>query len=687
MRRESFARSSAEAAASSAAESEAAASVRRLQEMLERESEQRRNAESVASTLQQQLASSSSAAEGAEALRVAAGREHASQTARQAALEQQTEQLRLQMESVMREVGAMQATPGAATDAEPAAAAAAAAAEPPPRGWGAMRHEMQRMLSAMNELVDDQTPPAAVAAELMTPPPVPRGGGGEVPVRDRDEGGWLDSSVLRPLLSAAKRAEAPLSELSEQVVKVREEVGEGMSKAGNELGSKLLSRLACSPRYEGAGRGGQQKLGQTPGLGGLLARSGEFLASAVEDQVTNAKELASEVRISASEAASKVEGAAAEFLGKGQRWVPLPPPAGLARPGQPSPGGRACCSGVLHGERLFVFGGLGRHGLSAQLWGCDLAAGVWEALEAGGEAPTPRAAHSAIVHADGMFVFGGHGRDTYGGPAMLGDLHRLDLRRLKWVRLEGAAELPRARCSHAAVCCRGAMYLFGGEGLQAAPNDSIAIDNDSSDGSASPACAATPRFHMLKELHMLPLQPGGTWRKLRPVSGPTPCGRSGAAAAASPSGQRFFVFGGWDERKHELNDLWQYSISSGLWSELASLGPLGRLPSPRTCASLVAMPDRLVLFGGCDARQSFNGLFEYRLRNAGGNGHVLDADEAPGGWAPLDMFGPAPPPRSSHMALMRAERVYVFGGFDGTTFLSDLHCGVLEATVAHEASS
>jgi hypothetical protein len=591
----------------------------------------------------------------------------------------------MQMESVMREVGAMQATPGGGASAEPAEAAEAAEAEPPPRGWGAMRHEMQRMLSAMNELVDgdDQTPPPPAAAELMTPPPVPRGGG-EVP--GRDEGSWLDSSVLRPLLSAAKRAEAPLSELSEQVGRVGDQVGEGMSKAGNELGSKLLSRLACSPRYEGAGRDGQQKLGQPPGLGGMMMRTGEFLASAVEDQVTNAKELASEVRNSASEAASKVEGAAAEFLGKGQRWVPLPPPAGLARPGQPSPGGRACCSGVLHGERLFVFGGLGRHGLSAQLWGCDLAAGVWEALEAGGEAPTPRAAHSAVVHADGMFVFGGHGRDTYGGPAMLGDLHRLDLRRLKWVRLEGAAELPRARCSHAAVCCRGAMYLFGGEGLQA-PNDSIAIDNDSSDSSASPACTATPRFHMLKELHMLPLQPGGTWRKLRPVSGPTPCGRSGAAAAASASGQRFFVFGGWDERKHELNDLWQYSISSGLWSELASLGPLGRLPSPRTCASLVAMPDRLVLFGGCDARQSFNGLFEYRLRNAGGNGHVLDADEAPGGWAPLDMFGPAPPPRSSHMTLVRAERVYVFGGFDGTTFLSDLHCGMLEATVAHEASS
>ena len=123
-----------------------------------------------------------------------------------------------------------------------------------------------------------------------------------------------------------------------------------------------------------------------------------------------------------------------------------------------------------------------------------------------------------------------------------------------------------------------------------------------------------------------------------------------------------------------------------MWTELASLGALGRLPSPRTCASLCAQPDRLVLFGGCDARQSFNGLFEYQLRSGGA--HVLDADnEAPGGWAPLEMFGPAPPPRSSHVALMRAERLFVFGGFDGTTFMNDLHCGVLETAAARELTS
>ena len=38
----------------------------------------------------------------------------------------------------------------------------------------------------------------------------------------------------------------------------------------------------------------------------------------------------------------------------------------------------------------------------------------------------------------------------------------------------------------------------------------------------------------------------------------------------------------------------------------------------------MATPERLVLFGGCDARQSFNGRFEYQLRSGGA--HVLDAD-------------------------------------------------------------
>jgi len=57
----------------------------------------------------------------------------------------------------------------------------------------------------------------------------------------------------------------------------------------------------------------------------------------VEEQLGKAQELATEV-------SSKVEGAAANLLGKGQRWTPLPPPAGLPRAGQPSESGRKIAS-------------------------------------------------------------------------------------------------------------------------------------------------------------------------------------------------------------------------------------------------------------------------------------------------------------------------------------------------------
>ena len=31
--------------------------------------------------------------------------------------------------------------------------------------------------------------------------------------------------------------------------------------------------------------------------------------------------------------------------------------------------------------------------------------------------------------------------------------------------------------------------------------------------------------------------------------------------------------------------------------------------------------------------------------------------------------------------------MFVFGGFDGTTFMGDMHCGVLEARTAEESTS
>ena len=95
------------------------------------------------------------------------------------------------------------------------------------------------------------------------------------------------------------------------------------------------------------------------------------------------------------------------------------------------------------------------------------------------------------------------------------------------------------------------------------------------------------------------------------------------------------------------------------WQQLSPSGPL---PPPRRDHSLVfgEMPDpRLVLFGG---------------RN--GSGDLADLwtfDPAGGGWTEVEA-SPGPTPRHGHNAIwdITGERLVVFGGQQGSTFLDDI---------------
>ena len=188
-----------------------------------------------------------------------------------------------------------------------------------------------------------------------------------------------------------------------------------------------------------------------------------------------------------------------------------------------------------------------------------------------------------------------------------------------------------------------------------------------------------------------------------------------------------YVFGGWDETKNEMRDLWEFRVRTATWSKLPD-GFGG--PSARTGAVLVAQPqmDRLLLFGGCDAKQPFGDLFEYKLPHhrsssssrgdsARGDGtdrkssrshrHHKDKEEKEEkkeggeepqpserahssrgsstnlkgfGWSKVEMSGLPPPKRSNHVMLPGGggKTVLVFGGFDGNGFLGDLTQAVLE---------
>ena len=103
------------------------------------------------------------------------------------------------------------------------------------------------------------------------------------------ERNWLESTVLTPLLRAARGVEVPLGELQQSVGYV-----------GDRIGTKILRGLACSPRDPPKDPSEIKRPGS--GLGGMLSNATSALVAVVEDAVegpiTAASDLAAEVRTS-----------------------------------------------------------------------------------------------------------------------------------------------------------------------------------------------------------------------------------------------------------------------------------------------------------------------------------------------------------------------------------------------------
>ena len=468
-----------------------------------------------------------------------------------------------------------------------------------------------------------------------------------------------------------------------------------------------------------------------------VSRSARDLAEAVKINVEAAKSdvenkiapLASELDIKATEAALRFKGAAAELLGKGDRWAVLsaaPPKVEQHQlhVGQPvltehddanHPDGLACASAVISGSSLIAYGGLKRDGLSSGLWHCDLSSGAWRLVTTRGSEPKPRAAHSAVLHVSGMYIYAGYGTPDHNGDTLLGDVHRLDLYEGRWQPVDTLGQPPCSRCSHVAALVGDAMYIFGGEATsegyappkrsKEAPAVQACIENESD---TSSAVVDVSGFRIVNDMHVLPLKShGGEWRRVQP-SGSVPCERSGACSTVL--GGRVYLFGGCNDARCELDDLWEFRTKTATWCRLptvseSAMNPQCESPGPRALsgAALVAIPQRnsLLLFGGSTKTNYYGDLFSYQLpsrkdrraHSSSGEGkrtqhrslgrgvaYVDNHHKHISGWSRIEMAGVPPPRRANHAMLSHNGRLIIFGGFDGSSFLGDVHAAVLSST-------
>jgi N-acetylneuraminic acid mutarotase len=120
---------------------------------------------------------------------------------------------------------------------------------------------------------------------------------------------------------------------------------------------------------------------------------------------------------------------------------------------------------------------------------------------------------------------------------------------------------------------------------------------------------------------------------------------------------RVYVFGGTDRRRRQ-QDLFQFDIASSSWSQVQTRGAL---PPRRSGALGVVDDNRMYIFGGYDGRDGnyFNDLFFF-------NFETQRWDEMP------SVLGDRPEARTDHIMVLHSSKIYIFGGYNGSSRFNDL---------------
>jgi N-acetylneuraminic acid mutarotase len=293
------------------------------------------------------------------------------------------------------------------------------------------------------------------------------------------------------------------------------------------------------------------------------------------------------------------------------------------------PGPRAAHSCELIGNQLYLFGGWNGKKALNDLVILDLETLKWSEPETIGTKPGLRNNHATTIMSRYMYLHGGHNGDIW-----LDDLYILDINSFVWNKITTNNEgVPSARACHSLSRVDRKLYMFGGYDGTKCYNEVEIFDTDSK-----------------------------TWSTPK-VNGKSPLARN--AHTITIVNKDLFLFGGHSGNKH-LKDLHIFHTDTLTWQE-----PLFSGESPEGLRGHTAthIGNKIIIFGGYDGKGRSNELFILELENMHWS-HVHDNEKFPGS-------------RQRHSAVaIDHKRLIIFGGFDGTKWLNDLH--LLDASLLME---
>ncbi|GBF91354.1 hypothetical protein Rsub_04094 [Raphidocelis subcapitata] len=319
-------------------------------------------------------------------------------------------------------------------------------------------------------------------------------------------------------------------------------------------------------------------------------------------------------------------------------WRALKPRAATPRdrPGKLHAGAMAAA-----GRTLWLFGGQQGRKFLRELHALDTDSMTWALAAPAGAPPAARAGHSlTAVEGAGVFLFGGQGKKLYD------DLHVLLVPGACGFGANGSAHGGSAHGGSA----HGGTYGLPGHGHGHGPDDAQSACSAGSAGSSGAGSGASGGGGPSAA-------PQCEWVELRP-RGQGPSARRGHTLTYDGRGS-LVLFGGSTSSSTD-NGLWLFHIARREWIEIKARGAV---PPPRTHHSAVLLrPGQLLIFGGCNAQGVF---FQ--------DAYLLDL--AAFTWSRPAALGALPAPRYHHSCTRAGRRVVIYGGvnprqaFDGVVLV------------------
>ncbi|KAH9161689.1 hypothetical protein LEN26_001298 [Aphanomyces euteiches] len=203
--------------------------------------------------------------------------------------------------------------------------------------------------------------------------------------------------------------------------------------------------------------------------------------------------------------------------------------------------------------------------------------------------------------------------------------------------------------NHTATLVKSRIFVFGGYDGRRNHNDLHVFDCDTLSWETF---SESPR-------HGLQLNDDSTaTRRQRYLQGSTfPAGRNGHTATLADN--RIYILGGWlGSGPLAADDLHILHVDSMLWEQPVTTGQ-GPGPCNMHTADFLPHARSIAVFRGGDGKEYLNDL------------HLFNVDNHH--WTSPSTDGTPPMPRANHSSALLDHRMYIFGGWNGTRRLNDIH--------------